>query len=121
VYFPYIGQENHSSGHPFLFGVWADGQYSGMGPEWEKDLRYQNESLVTDVLLKNKALGLELRCSDVVDLDLNIYIKKIEVTNLTDKRRQARLFFSHEFYLYGNDIGGTAYFEKRGLGKFGDC
>jgi len=113
VYFPFIGQENHSSGHPFLFGVWVDGHYSGMGPEWEKDLRYQNESLVTHVLLKNKALGLELRCSDVVDLDLNIYIKKIEVTNLTDKRRQTRLFFSHEFYLYGNDIGGTAYFDPR--------
>ncbi|MCG2726388.1 MAG: glycoside hydrolase family 15 protein, partial [Elusimicrobia bacterium] len=103
----------HSSGHPFRFGVWVDGQYSWMGPEWEKDLRYQNDSLVTDVFLKNKALGLELRCSDVVDLDLNIYIKKIEVTNLKQKTRQARLFFSHDFHLYGNDIGGTAYFDPR--------
>ena len=84
-----------------------------MGPDWKKDLRYQNESLVTDVFLKNEALGLELRCSDGVDLDLNIYIKKIEVTNLKDKARQARLFFSHDFYLYGNDIGGTAYFDPR--------
>jgi len=113
IYFPFIGQENHSSGHPFHFGVWVDGQYSWMGPEWEKDLRYHNDSLVTDVLLKNKALDLELRCSDVVDLDLNIYIKKIEVTNLKDKPRHARLFFSHDFYLYGNDIGGTAYFDPR--------
>ncbi len=113
IYFPYIGQENHSSGHPFLFGVWVDGHYSWMGPEWEKDLRYQNESLVTDVWLKNKALGLELRCSDVVDLDLNIYVKKVEVTNLTNRPRQTRFFFSHEFYLYGNDIGGTAYFDPR--------
>ena len=113
VYFPFIGQENHSSGHPFLFGVWVDGQYSWMGPEWEKDLRYQNESLVTDVSLKNEPLGLEIRCSDVVDLDLNIYIKKIEVTNLNNNSRQARLFFSHDFYLYGNDIGGTAYFDPR--------
>ena len=113
VYFPFIGQENHASGHPFLFGVWVDGQISWMGPEWEKDLRYQNESLVTDVLLKNEALGVELRCSDVVDVDLNIYIKKIEVTNLKDKPHQVRLFFSHDFNLYGNDIGGTAYFDPR--------
>ena len=56
----------------------------GWGPEWEKDLRYQNESLVTEVLLKNEALGLELRCSDVVDFELNIYIKKIEIRNLQD-------------------------------------
>jgi len=113
VYFPFIGQENHSRGQPFRFGVWADGQYSWMGPEWQKDLRYHDESLVTDVLLKNEILGLELRCSDVVDLDLNIYIKKIEVINLKDKIRKVRLFFSHDFYLYGNDIGGTAYFDPR--------
>ncbi|HSG32407.1 MAG TPA: glycoside hydrolase family 15 protein [Thermodesulfobacteriota bacterium] len=113
IYFPFIGQENHSGGHPFRFGVWSDGQYSRMGPEWKKDLRYHDNSLVTDVVLKNDDLGLELRCSDVVDLDLNIYIKKINVSNLTDKARQVRLFFSHDFNLYGNDIGGTAYFDPR--------
>ena len=113
VYFPFIGQENHSSGNPFRFGVWVNGHYSWMGPEWEKDLRYENESLVTEVFIKNETLGLELRCSDVVDLDLNVYIKKVEVRNLEAQPRQARLFFSHDFYLYGNDIGGTAYFDPR--------
>lgn len=113
IYFPFIGQENHSSGHPFHFGVWVDGRYSSMGPEWEKDLRYHNESLVTNVFLKNEVLGLELRCSDVVDLDLNVYVRKIEVTNLRQEARHVRLFFCHDFYLYGNDIGGTAYFDPR--------
>jgi glucoamylase len=113
IYFPFIGQENHSSGNPFSFGVWVDGQHSWMGAEWEKVLRYQDNSLVTDVLLKNKTLNLELRCSDVVDLDLNVYVKKIEVINLENKARQVRLFFSHDFNLYGNDIGGTAYFDPR--------
>jgi len=113
VYFPLIGQENHSKGHPFRFGVWVDGRFSWMGPEWKKDLRYHDNSLVTDVFLKNEALCLELRCSDAVDLDLNVYIKKIEVTNLGDKDRQVRLFFSHDFHMYGNDIGDTAYFDPR--------
>lgn len=113
VYFPFIGQENHSSGHPFRFGVWCDGQYAWVGPEWKKDLRYHNDSLVTDVFLKNEVLDLELRCSDVVDLDLNIYIKKIEVTNLQQNPRHVRIFLSHDFNLYGNDIGGTAYFDPR--------
>ncbi|MEE9523728.1 MAG: glycoside hydrolase family 15 protein, partial [Thermodesulfovibrionales bacterium] len=113
VYFPYIGQENHSKGDPFRFGVWVDGQCSWMGTEWEKDLRYHDNSLVTDVYLKNESLGLELRCHDVVDVDLNVYIKKIEVLNLQDKERQARLFFSNDFHLYGNAIGDTAYFDPR--------
>jgi len=113
VYFPYIGQENHSKGAPFRFGVWVDGRISWMGPEWEKDLRYHDDSLVTDVFLKNESLGLLLRCHDVVDVDLNIYIKKIEVENLQDNERQVRLFFCHDFYLYGYDIGDTAYFDPR--------
>jgi GH15 family glucan-1,4-alpha-glucosidase len=113
VYFPYIGQENHSKGNPFRFGVWVDGHCSWMGPEWEKDLRYQDDSLVTDVLLNNKSLGLELHCHDVVDVDLNVYIKKVEVKNLQDNERQVRLFFCHDFHLYGYDIGDTAYFDPR--------
>lgn len=113
VYFPYIGQENHSKGDPFRFGVWADGRCSWMGPEWEKDLRYHDNSLVTDVLLRNPSLGLQLRCSDAVDVDLNIYVRKIEVTDLQGTARQVRLFFHHDFHLYGNDIGDTAYFDPR--------
>ncbi|MDH4163825.1 MAG: glycoside hydrolase family 15 protein [Nitrospirota bacterium] len=113
VYFPFIGQENHSKGDAFRFGVWVDGQCSWMGPDWEKDLRYQDNSLVTDVHLTNRSLGLELRCHDAVDVDLNIYLRKIEVTNLQAKERQVRLFFHHDFHLYGNDIGDTAYFDPR--------
>jgi glucoamylase len=113
VYFPFIGQENHSKGDPFRFGVWVDGQCSWMGPAWEKDLRYHDNSLATDVRLKNPSLGLELRCHDVVDVDLNVYIRKIEATDLRGNERQVRLFFHHDFHLYGNDIGDTAYFDPR--------
>jgi GH15 family glucan-1,4-alpha-glucosidase len=30
-YFPYVGKENHSEGHPFRFGVWIDGEFSWIG------------------------------------------------------------------------------------------
>ena len=50
VYFPFIGQENHTNGAAFRFGVWVDGSCSWMGPEWEKDLRYHDNSLVTNIL-----------------------------------------------------------------------
>ena len=113
VYFPLIGQEDHSRGHPFRFGIWVDGRFSWMGPEWEKDLRYHDNSLVTNVFLKNEALGLELRCFDTVDFDLNVYLKKVEVTDLGGKERQVRLFFTQDFHLYGNEIGDTAYFDPR--------
>ena len=31
IYFPFVGKENHSEGHPFRFGVWADGAFSWIG------------------------------------------------------------------------------------------
>jgi hypothetical protein len=27
VYFPNVGLENHTVGHPFRFGVWVDGNF----------------------------------------------------------------------------------------------
>ncbi|RKY37653.1 MAG: glycoside hydrolase family 15 protein [Candidatus Omnitrophota bacterium] len=113
IYFPLIGQENHSKGFPFRLALWVDGQFSWMGPEWKKNLKYHDDSLVTNVFLENKALGLELHCADAVDVDVNVYIKKIEVINIENFEREVKIFFCHDFYLYGNDIGDTAYYDPR--------
>ncbi len=113
VYFPFVGQENHSKGDPFRFGVWVDQRCHWMSSAWVKDLRYENNSLVTEVRLINEAIGLELHCADVVDIDLNVYIRRIEVKNLYATERQVRLFVGHDFTLYGNDVGDTAYFDPR--------
>jgi GH15 family glucan-1,4-alpha-glucosidase len=113
VYFPLVGQEDHSKETPFRFGVCADGHCSWMGSHWEKDLRYQDDCLTTHVYLKNNDMSLELNCADVVDIHSDAYIRRIKVTNLKPDKRQVRLFFSHDFHLYGHDIGDTAYFDPR--------
>jgi glucoamylase len=84
-----------------------------MGPEWQKSLRYRDDSLVTDVLLEHEGLGLTLRCHDAVDVQLDVYARQIEVTDLEGRPRDVRLFFSHDFHLYGHEIGDTAYFDPR--------
>lgn len=66
IYFPWIGLENHTRGQEFRFGIWVDGCFSWMGLEWEKDLRYRDDSLVTEVFLQNETLGLALRCQDAL-------------------------------------------------------
>lgn len=113
IYFPWIGQENHTRGQEFRLGVWVDGSFSWMGPEWEKNLRYHDDTLVTDVLLKHETLGLALRCQDAVDIQRNVYVRQIDVTDLSGGARDVRLFFSHDFHLYGHEIGDTAYFDPR--------
>ena len=67
IYFPHVGQENHTEGFPFRFGVWVDGRFSWVfSDDWIRTLRYLPETLVTDVVLANDELGIEIVSNDTV-------------------------------------------------------
>ncbi len=118
VYYPRVGQSNQTIGHPNRFGVWV-AEADGSNPRfawsdddcWARRLDYWGDTLVTDVLLTSAALGLRLRCHDAVTPDDDTYLKYIEITNLTDRERLARLFFHHDFHIEESGVGDTAYYE----------
>jgi glucoamylase len=107
-YFPHVGQENHLGGDPCRFGIWVDRQFSWVGPEWEIDRRYVTDTLVTEVVLSRKRMGLRLTCHDAVDFHENIYLRQVMVENLKPQSRQVRLFFALNFNISGNSVGDTA-------------
>jgi oligosaccharide amylase len=112
IYFPHIGSENHSEGHPFRFGVWVDGAFSWVSShEWRRELRYLPETLVTEVHLTNDALALEIIANDTVDFHENVFLRRVRVRNLAHERREARLFFHQDFYISETEVGDTAYFD----------
>jgi len=48
LYWPHVGQKNHTMGHPFRFGVRADGVFRWVSdPGWQRDLRYLPDTLIT--------------------------------------------------------------------------
>jgi oligosaccharide amylase len=111
LYFPHVGMENHAATR-FRFGVWCDSAIHWVEDStWHRSLNYLRDTLVTDVLCQNDAIGLRLRCYDAVDPDANVYLRKIVVRNLRDEARDIKLFLHHDFNLYGNAIGDTAYFD----------
>ena len=112
IYFPHVGRENHSEGHPFRFGVWADGYLSWAGDsDWSHSLDYLPETLVTEVRLTNKRLELEIVSNDAVDVHENIFVRRVRVRNLRTAAREVRLFFHQDFYISETKIGDTAYFD----------
>lgn len=116
IYFPYVGKENHSEGHPFRFGVWVDGEFSWISEEgWKRDLRYVTETLVTDVRLTNEKLAIEIKASDAVDVYSNIFLRRLSVRNLAARTREVRLFFHHDFYISETEVGDTAFFDPETL------
>ncbi|MEM7625549.1 MAG: glycoside hydrolase family 15 protein [Planctomycetota bacterium] len=125
LYFPHVGQENHAGG-PCRFGVWAELPASGQhGDErrksrvywsddgWNTHLSYHPETLATDVTMRHDVLGVELRCSDVVDFNRPVLVRRIEVSNQTDQEREVRLFHHHDFHMFGNKVGDTAYYDPQ--------
>src|SRR5439155_1690189 len=76
-----------------------------------KTLGYLRETNVSDVVCESAELGLRLRCYDAVDADANVFIRKIVVRNLRDEPRQIKLFFHHDFALYGNASGDTVMYD----------
>jgi len=112
IYFPHVGQENHTEGFPFRFGVWVEGQFSWTFTDgWSRTLKYLPETLVTDVRLENPSLGILLECSDTVASHDNIFLRRIRVTNTKDSRREIRIFLHHDFRIYENKVGDTAYYD----------
>src|SRR5579883_3249566 len=48
LYFPHVGKENHSAGHPFRFGVWANGPFRWIDDDlWQREMVYESDTLVT--------------------------------------------------------------------------
>ncbi len=70
LYFPHVGQENHLGGNHGRFGVWVEGAFSWVGPDWERDLRYEDDTLVTRVRLRHETLGLAIECRDTASRHL---------------------------------------------------
>ncbi len=112
IYFPHVGQENHTEGFPFRFGIWAGGQFSWIFSDgWERRLRYLPETLVTDVVLTNSELGVEIVSNDTVASHENIFLRTIRVTNTGDSAREFRVFLHHDFRIYENRVGDNAYYD----------
>ena len=112
IYFPHVGQENHTQGQPCRFGVWVNGEFSWISDDvWERSLKYLPETLVTDVTLTNRDLSIEIHCNDTVASHDNVFLRRVRVINKAKKDRRFRIFLHQDFRLYENNFGDTAYYD----------
>lgn len=112
IYFPYVGQENHLMGHSQRIGIYANGGLSLINEEnWERKPAYKNDTLVSENRAFSSELGIELLLEENVCCKDNIFLRKITIKNLQENSREIRLFFNHDFHLYGDGIGDTAVYQ----------
>lgn len=109
-YFPYVGLENHAAGKSLRHrvGVWIDGTISWLDDEnsWDFSFRYPSQALIGHTVAKNEHLGVLLEFDDVVDSNLNAFMRNIHVVNLRDQPREIRLFL-HQAFVIGDARSNT--------------
>jgi len=124
LYYPHVGQENHVGGGPCRFGIYADipapkarerrkRRLAWTYDAWKINLRYQTDSLVTDVHMHHTDMQLDVVCNDVVDFHRNILVRRITVKNLADRARQVTLYHHNDFRIFGTKIGDTVYYDPK--------
>jgi len=112
VYYPLVGRYNHTSGHVQRFGVWADGAFAWVEDEgWTRTLKYMPGTLVTDVVLRNEKLGLEITCNDTVDFHEPVFIRRVSIRDLTARPRDVRIFFHYDRSINESPVGDTANYD----------
>jgi glucoamylase len=112
IYFPHVGQFNHTDGNVQRFGVWADGQFAWIEDDgWERELAYQDGTLVTRVTLRHAGLGLEIVCHDAVDFHEPVYLRKCVVRDLSGNDRDVRIFSHWDLSIRGTPVGDTANYD----------
>lgn len=117
LYFPFIGKYNHTAGHVQRFGIWADGRMAWVEEDgWERTLRYRPGTLVTDVTLTHEGLGLLVRCSDCVDFEETVWLRRIVVEDLLGKPRDVRIFQHVDLSIQENPVGDTALYDPGAMG-----
>ena len=60
---------------------------------------------------RSDKLGLEITCNDAVDFHEPVYLRRVIVKNLTDRRRDVRVFYHWDMSIRGSPLGDTANYD----------
>lgn len=112
LYWPHVGLWNHIGGGWSRFGVWVDGQFAWLGdPGWVLRQGYVPDAPVTDVQARHNGLKISLALHEAVAVDQPVFVRRIDIQNLTGEAREVRLFFGQDFSLAETVIGDTATYD----------
>ena len=112
VNFPYVGLENHVSGHKHRIGIQVDEVFSWIDdPEWQITIGYKPETMVGFLVCKNESLQISLVMEDCVYNETDVFMRQVDVYNHSPNTRRVRLFFHQVFLISENRKRNTAFYD----------
>ncbi|HEV2582011.1 MAG TPA: glycoside hydrolase family 15 protein, partial [Ktedonobacteraceae bacterium] len=111
IYWPHVGQELHTAGDISHTGVWVEGRFAWLdSPDWQREMLYEPETLVTHVTLQHADLQIKLVVRDCVDFNRPIFLRQFTVTNQAEHPREVRLFFHYDWHIWDAADANTVFY-----------
>lgn len=112
IYYPHVGSENHTIGEINHLGIWVDGAFAWLDDErWQRDLRYEPETLVSAVRLVHPELNIAIDCTDCVDFNISVLFRQFTVHNLAAVPREVKLYIHYDWHIEENAAANTVYYD----------
>lgn len=116
-YYPYVGLDNLTTARStqHRIGVSVGDSFSWVDDgSWKSHVSFENDALVSDVLLENTGLQLTIHTNDFIDTEFNAFCRKISVKNTGDHERVVKLFMHQVFEISRGGRGDTALYVPDG-------
>lgn len=111
-YYPYVGLENHVSGHKHRIGVRVNGVFSWLDDgSWQISSGYKPETMVGYLVCKHEGLKVSLVMEDCVYNEADVFVRKVDIYNHSDSCVDVSLFFHQVFLIAENKKRNTAFFD----------
>lgn len=112
MYFPYVGLENHVTGHKHRVGIMVNGQYSWLDDgSWEITLGYKPETMVGYLVCKSEKLKVSLVMEDIVYNETNVFMRQMDIYNHNEGNADIKVFFHQVFHIHESRKRNTAFYD----------
>ena len=113
-YYPYVGMEDQTTyGHMHRIGIMVEGKgFSWVSDgQWTITPRYEQDTLTGDSTLRHDGFGIEIRVRDYVHPVHDVLLRHFFLKSTDGQPKNVRLFFNHDFHIYGDKQKDTAFYE----------
>lgn len=111
-YFPYVGLENHVSGHKHRIGVMVNERFSWLDDgSWDISLGYKPGTMVGYLVCKNEKLGISLSMEDCVYNEDTVFLRQVDIYNHSEEHVDVKVFFHQVFHISETKKRNTAFYD----------
>jgi GH15 family glucan-1,4-alpha-glucosidase len=108
IYVPSIEPQNQILRRPARIGLWTDGRLTWLPGPFEARPVESGSAPIVAHSLASADLGLEVWIELFVDVPLGVVVRRVQVTNLSERHRDLRILFHHDFALEPGEPQETA-------------